>query len=337
MLRRSCLLFVLLSSLSMTSAAAAGGSCAALRGGGDVTTARLALADGRSIPRVGLGVYQSTPGAETYNAVKAALEFGYRHIDTAHLYQNENDVGRAVRDFLNEHADTGVSRSDIFITTKLWASMSGEPDDGFQHAIQSGLDSQRRLGTYIDLYLIHSPGWVNERLNAWRGMEELVSRGVAKSIGVSNYGVRHLEELVDAANIAPVVNQIELHPFLRHEDIVAFCQARDILLEAYSPLAKARRFGDVPRRPRVVVGEDCGEEDEGNAQDGEEGAPPTAAQVMLRWGLEKGFVVLPKSVNPKRIRENAELFSWQLSKTAMLELDQLGEGFSTGWDPTTWD
>ena len=269
-------------------------------------------------------MYQSSPGEETYGAVLEALSQGYRHIDTAHLYRNEIDVGRAVR-------DSGIPREEIFITTKLWAGFNGEPEDGYEHAIASGLASQEKLGTYIDLYLIHSPAWQNERINAWRGMEELQRRGVAKSIGVSNYGVHHLEELVGDPRTAvvPAVNQIELHVFLRPDDIVEACRERwGIVIEAYSPLAKARRFADVPVRP--VVAEQRGE----GAGDG---PLPSPAQVMLKWAVQKGFVVLPKSVNPKRIAENADLFGWELSSTAMEELDALGEGFSTGWDPTVWD
>lgn len=325
--RRLSLLPVLLfcgalSSMSAPRTSAAPSTCNAAAAGAceSVTTATLALNDGRSIPVVGLGVYQSRPGDETYNAVLSALSQGYRHIDTAHLYRNEIDVGRAVR-------DSGIPRDEIFITTKLWAGFNGEPEDGYEHAIASGLASQQKLGTHIDLYLIHSPAWQNERINAWRGMEELQRRGVAKSIGVSNYGVHHLEELIGdpRTEVVPAVNQIELHPFLRHDDIVEACRERwNIVIEAYSPLAKARRFGDVPVRSVV-------------ADRQEKTSLPSPAQVMLRWGLQHGFVVLPKSVNPKRIAENADLFGWELSSTAMGELDTLGEGFSTGWDPTVWD
>ena len=313
------LLVFLLARPAMSSSA---GTCAAgTEACESVATATLAMNDGRRIPVVGLGVYQSKPGEETYSAVREAIALGYRHIDTAHLYQNEVAVGRAVR-------DSGVPREDMFITTKLWAGFNGEPEDGYEHAIASGMESQRKLGTYIDLYLIHSPAWRRQRVNAWRGMEELQRRGVAKSIGVSNYGVHHLDELIGDARteVVPAVNQIEQHVFLRHDGIVKACRERNILIEAYSPLAKARRLGDVPIRPVVLETSVAGAK-----------APPSSAQIMLKWGLQKGFVVLPKSVNPKRIAENADLFGWALSDDAMAELDSLGEGFSTGWDPTIWD
>jgi diketogulonate reductase-like aldo/keto reductase len=324
------------SSCSPSSTCAASSNCAAAAALIGIA-ATLPLNDGRRIPAVGLGVYQSEPGQETYSAVLAALALGYRHIDTAHLYQNERDVGRAVR-------DSGVPRGDIFITTKLWAGFNGEPEDGYAHAIAAGLDSEKKLGTYIDLYLIHSPAWRRERVNAWLGLEELRRRGVAKSIGVSNYGVHHLEELLGDARteVVPAVNQIELHVFLRHDAIVAACRERGIVIEAYSPLAKARRLADVPVRPVLMEGAGAGDAEDGGGGgvgggDAVERAPPSAAQVMLKWGLQKGFVVLPKSVHPKRIAENADVFGWALSDEAMAELDALGDGFSTGWDPTVWD
>lgn len=295
---------------------------------GSVSDSRVTLNDGNSIPRVGLGVYQSTPGTETYEAVLAALKLGYRHIDTAHLYRNEVDVGRAVR-------DSGVPREDIFITTKLWAGMGGEPADGFHHAIQSGIESQEKLGTYIDLYLIHSPAWKTQRINAWLGMEELRKRGIVKSIGVSNYGVHHLEELIadSRTTVVPAVNQVEIHLFLQRSELVSACRDRwDIAVEAYSPLAKARRFGDVPQAIKMLRSAETGEAlpDNGSSK------YPTAAQIMLRWGLQKGFIILPKSVNPKRIAENADVFDWELASDTMTQLQSLDDGFNTGWDPTTW-
>eukprot|EP00948_MAST-09A_sp_MAST-9A-sp1_P002639 g2639.t1 len=277
---------------------------------GNVTTATLPLNDGTFIPRVALGVYQSAPGKTTYNAVLAALKLGYRHIDTAHLYGNEKDVGRAVR-------DSGIPRAEIYITTKLWPDMDGEPKSGYDAAIKAGLASQKRLGTYIDLYLIHSPVWEKERVNAWCGLQELVKRKVVRSIGVSNYGVHHLKELLadKRTTIVPAVNQIELHPFLRHDDIERFCASNKILIEAYSPLAKAKKFKDVPR---VKAGK-------------------TPAQIMLRWGLQRNYIILPKSVNTKRIEENSLLFDWSLSADAMKKLNSLDEYYTTGWDPTVWD
>jgi diketogulonate reductase-like aldo/keto reductase len=267
------------------------------------SNATVTLNNGAVIPQVGLGVWQS--GAATKKAVLAALAAGYRHIDTAAVYGNEAIVGAAI-------AESGVPRSELFVTTKLWNS-----DHGYDKALRAFDASLKRLRLqYVDLYLIHWP--VAElRLESWRALEQLASEQRARAIGVSNYLTAHLRELVPVAKILPAVNQIELTPFLQRADTVALCRELGIVLEAYSPLTHGQRLEhpallEVARR-----------------------AGRSAAQVLLRWGLQRGYVVLPKSVKPERIVENAALFDFSLDDAAMASLDQLEEGLVTGWDPAT--
>lgn len=266
--------------------------------------ARVELADGRSIPQLGLGVYQVAPGRETRQAVEAALAAGYRHVDTAAVYGNEADVGAAVR-------ASGLPREQVWITTKL-----GNRDQGARTTRSAFEASLARLGLdHVDLYLLH---WPHElRLESWRVLEELHDEGLARSIGVSNFLVRHLDELLAVARVRPAVNQIELSPFLyrTRRDTVDRCRAEGIALEAYSPLTKGVRLDDgTVRRFAEELGR-------------------TPAQVLIRWAVEKGFVVLPRSANPGRIAENAQISDFELGPERMDALDALDEGLTTGWDP----
>lgn len=264
----------------------------------------LILNSGASIPTVGLGVFQSQVGDETYHAVRSALKLGYRHVDTAQIYGNEADVGRAV-------ADSGLQRSEVFVTTKLWRAEWGAARA--REAIDSSL---RKLGmAYVDLLLLHCPGDPDLRAETWAVLEEAVKKGQAKSIGVSNFGIPHLERLMKSATITPAVNQIELSPFNQRVDVVQHCQSKGIALQAYSPLAKATKLGD----PRVV------------ALAAKRGITP--AQLLIRWSLQKGFIPLPKSVNPERQATNLDVFGFELSLEDVVELDKLEEGLVTGWDP----
>jgi diketogulonate reductase-like aldo/keto reductase len=265
---------------------------------------RVKLNNGVEIPLLGLGVFQASSGDETRNAVKWALEAGYRHIDTARIYGNEADVGAALK-------KSGVPREDVFVTTKLWNS-----DHGYDKTLRACDASLERLGlAYVDLYLVHWPV-AGPRLDTWRAMETLLADGKCRSIGVSNYMVRHLEELLGACKIAPAVNQVELSPFLHPQDLVQFCAAEGIVLEAYSPLTRGKRLG----HPAVTaVAKKVGR---------------TPAQVLIRWALQHGFVVLPKSVTRARIVENASVFDFALGADDMRTLDGLDEGLHTGWDPT---
>jgi diketogulonate reductase-like aldo/keto reductase len=266
---------------------------------------RAKLNDGKLIPVIGLGVYQSDPGEETYQTVLSALKLGYRHVDTARLYANEADVGKAVR-------DSGVPREEIFVTTKIWMD-----DQGYEATLREGRRSNELLGLgYIDLLILHCP--FEQRVASYQALEQLQKEGVVQSIGVSNFNVNHLEQLLAATKVVPAVNQIELHPFLQRREVVSFCKKHGIVLEAYSPLAKAKRMKD-PRLVEIAKSHRC-----------------TPAQVLLRWGLDQGFVILPKSTRPERQAENAALENVQLSAEAKELLTSMEEHLVTGWDPLTW-
>jgi len=271
------------------------------------------LNDGTTIPRVGLGVYRASP-QDTYTAVSEALRIGYRHIDTAQFYQNEADVGRAV-------ADSGLSRDDVWITSKIATPRLRE--NTASAVVASGQASVAELGTHIDLLLLHTPHTATppERLDWWRGMEQLRAAGVVRSIGVSNYGVHHMKELVDAhqaglISTLPSINQVEIHPFLLRDDIEAYASDNSIAIQAYSPLAKAARLND----PTVTAIA--------------EKHSVSPAQVMIRWSLQRGYIPLPKSVTPSRIASNIDVFDFELSDHDMGELNGLDSHMVTGWDPT---
>ena len=268
-------------------------------------TATVRLNNGVEIPRIGLGVYQSGRGAETRDAVREALRIGYRHVDTARIYGNEQDVGFAVR-------ESGLPRSEVFVTTKLW-----NDDQGYESALRAFEASLKRLGLeYVDLYLLHWPV-KRKRLESWRALERLLADGKVRSIGVSNFMVHHLDELLASAKIVPAVNQIELSPFLQQREVCAACEKNGIAVEAYSPLTRGSRL----RHPVIVQ----------IAQRIER----SPAQVLLRWGLQRGFIILPKSTHAERIAENAAVFDFALLREDMSRLDALEEGLVTGWDPRT--
>lgn len=269
----------------------------------NVTSATLPLRSGGAIPVVGLGVWQAARGATTREAVASALKLGYRHIDTAKIYGNEEDVGEGIR-------ASGVPREEVFVTTKLW-----NDDHGYEAAMRAFDASAKRLKLdYIDLYLIHWPV-SGKRAESWRALEKLKADGRAKHIGVSNYLVNHLNELFGTAKELPEVNQIEIHPFLQHRDTRALCAEKKIVVEAYSPLTRGRRLGDPTL---VAIAKEVGR---------------TPAQTILRWGVQHDLVVLPKSTRDARIAENGALFDFTLSDSAMRRLDSLDEGHATGWDP----
>lgn len=273
----------------------------------DVADATLPMLTGARIPQVGLGVWQSPRGETTREAVRAALRVGYRHVDTAMIYGNEADVGQGVR-------DGGVPRERVFVTTKLWNA-----DQGYDSALRAFDASLARLGLeYVDLYLLHWPV-AGKRLDSWRALERLHEDGRARAIGVSNFLVPHLEELLAHANVVPAVNQIELSPFLQRRDTVAFCRSKGIVVEAYSPLTRGKRLGEatVVATARAVQ--------------------RSPAQVLLRWGIQHGLVVLPKSTRAERIAENGALFDFTLNASAMAKLDALEQGLVTGWDPADQD
>lgn len=265
----------------------------------------VSLNNGVEIPRLGLGVYQTPTGGTTERAVAAAFEAGYRHVDTAMIYGNEVSVGGAVR-------SSGFPREEIFVTTKLWNA-----DHGYDQAIAACGQSLKRLGLeYLDLYLIH---WPVEglRRESWRALEDLLADGTCRAIGVSNYMRWHLDELLGDCRVPPAVNQIEFSPFLYQKDLLEFCHANAIRIESYSPLTKARRLDE----PLLAeIGDRYGK---------------SPAQILIRWALQRDTVVLPKSERPERIRENAEVFDFQLGHEEMNVLDGLDEGYRTSWDPSS--
>lgn len=265
---------------------------------------RIPLHDGHAIPALGLGVWQATPGRATREAVRYALQLGYRHVDTARIYGNEGDVGQALR-------ESGVPREEVFVVTKLW-----NQDHGLARARRAFDESLAALGLdYVDLFLIHWPV-ERRRLESWRALEALQREGRARSIGVSNYTIRHLDELLAAAEIPPAVNQVEFHPFLVQRELLACCRERGIVLTAYSPLAHGQGVDDPTL---VAIGARHGK---------------TAAQVMLRWALQHGAAVIPKSTRRERIRENALVFDFELTPEQMQRIDALDRGLRTCWDPT---
>ncbi len=266
-------------------------------------SSRITLQDGNSIPLFGLGVWAAQSGKETYDAVIHALETGYTHIDTAEMYGNEKDVGSAV-------IDSGLAREEIFITTKLWDSGMG-----YDHALNAFDASLRKLNLeYVDLYQIHWPE-KGSRQEIWSALERIKKEGRCHSIGVSNFAQKHLQELLTKGNERPVVNQIEMSPFLQQQTISSFCRKENIHLTGYCPLARGKRFND------PVL---CQVAEETNK---------TAAQVMIRWALQSGHTVIPKSVRPERIEENANVFDFNLSEDQMNMLNGLEEGLRFCPDP----
>ncbi|BFZ58283.1 hypothetical protein PYCC9005_005345 [Savitreella phatthalungensis] len=271
----------------------------------------LPLHDGGSIPQLGFGVYES-PAKVTRASVTAALEAGYRHIDSAQYYANECEVGEAVRSFV-ESSDGKVKREDIFVTTKILKSAADGDDDKTLAEIRKSNDAFN-LG-YIDLFLIHSPSCgPADRKVLWRVLSRAKKEGLVKHIGVSNYGVRHLEEIAGWVKSAeepditelPVINQIELHPYLQQPTITQWCANHKIVVEAYCPLTRGERMS---HKTLVRVGEETGW---------------SPAQVLLRWSLQRGFVPLPKSDTPSRIVSNADLFGKSpLTEAQMKEIDAL--------------
>jgi diketogulonate reductase-like aldo/keto reductase len=270
---------------------------------------RVELNQGHRIPVLGLGVFQTEPGPTTRQAVAWALAEGYRHIDTAAMYGNEADVGEAVR-------ASRLPREEVFVTTKLWHT-----DHGFEPAFRACEKSLERLGLgYIDLYLIHWPQAKSpdERTASWHALSKLLESGTCRSVGVSNYTVRHLEELARKSSLVPAVDQVEMHPFVYDPELVQYCRQRGIRIEAYSPLTRARNL-DHPVFREVATAH---------------GRSP--AQVLIRWGLQHAFIELPKSVHRERIHENAQVFDFALSAEEMARLDGLkGQGPRvTAWDPS---
>ncbi|RDW73530.1 aldo-keto reductase-5 [Coleophoma cylindrospora] len=275
----------------------------------------ITLNNGVRMPLIHLGVYM-TSGSECAKAVTAALENGYRAIDSAQWYENEAEVGGSIKKFLASEKGKGLQREDIWFTTKLKSNV------GYDATRKCIKESLRKSGMqWLDLYLLHSPyGGKAKRLECWRAVEDAIAEGEIRAGGVSNYGVKHLQELLDSKpKIKPAVNQIEVHPFNTRTDITSFCQQNDITVEAYAPLARAMRM----RHPQVVkLSKKYG---------------CTPAQLLVRWSLQHGYVPLPKSVKEKRIVENADIGGFEIEEEDVKALDACDEYLVTDWDPTDAD
>lgn len=274
-----------------------------------VVQQRVALRHGVEVPTLGLGVFRAGEGEGTRRAVRRALEVGYRHIDTAAIYRNEQEVGEAIRVWCEE---TGNPREAVFVTTKLW-----KDDMGFAEALEGFQRSQERLGLgVVDLFLLHWPV-PEKRLEAWRALEQLFSQGVCRAIGVSNFTIAHLTQLKEHATTLPHVNQVELHPFLPQPELVAWCRTHEIQTAAYSPLTKGRLLQE-PSLGQLA-----------------DRLKKTPAQLLIRWGLEQGHIVLPKSAHHERIAQNAAVYDFALGSEAHALLADLAkQTIRTAWDPT---
>jgi len=260
------------------------------------------LANGVNIPLLGFGTFQIPEGKATYEAVTNALEAGYRHIDTAEFYGNENSVGEAVR-------ASGINRSELFLTTKVWNN-----HHGYKEAFKAGEESLSRLKTdYIDLLLIHWPK--DKNCETWRALEDLYKKGLVKAIGVSNFKERHIEEILRTLEIMPMVNQIELHPLLSQEGLSSYCREKGIVVEAWSPMMRGR-VSEIPELNNLA-----------------EKYNKNAGQITLKWHMQKGRVILPRSTNPERIKGNSELFDFQLDDEEIAIIDRLNKGRRIGPDP----
>ncbi len=263
--------------------------------------------DGLSIPQVGLGVWQ-TPNETAAPAVRAAIEAGYRHIDTAAIYGNEEGVGEGIR-------SSGVDRKDIFLTTKLWNDAQG-----FDSTLKAFDESLKRLGTdYVDLYLIHWPAPSKDRyLDTWKAFVQLHSEGRAKSIGVSNFAAEHLNRIIGETGVTPVLNQIELHPDFQQRALRETHEALGIKTQSWSPLGQGKLLDN------AVIGKIAGKYGR------------TPAQVIIRWHIDAGLIVIPKSVTPSRIAENFKVFDFKLDADDLKQIDTLDTpGGRIGPDPVT--
>ncbi len=264
---------------------------------------KVKLHNGVEMPAIGLGVYKVEDGSQVEDTIQTALDLGYRLIDTASFYENEEGVGRAIR-------NSGLSRDEIFLTTKVWNS-----EQGYENTLKAFDESMERLGLdYLDLYLVHWPV-KGMYLETWRALESLYREGKVKAIGVSNFKIHHLEDLLSNSSEKPVINQVELHPLLSQVDLRKYCQENDIKVEAWSPLSRGR-FLDEPVLGKIA------------SRHGK-----TPAQIILKWHLQNQIIPIPKSVTPSRQRENADLFDFSLTQEEIAEIDALNKNQRFGADP----
>ena len=266
-----------------------------------------ALNNGVEMPYFGLGVYLSKDGQEVISAIKWAVEAGYRHIDTASVYKNEDGVGEGVK-------QSGMARKDLFLVSKVWNS-----DQGYDATLRAFDASLKRLDMdYLDLYLIHWPV-AGKYKETWKALEKIYADGRVRAIGVSNFMQHHLEDLLDDASVVPMVNQMEFHPFLVQQDLIDFCNKNTIQYEAWSPMMQGKIF------------------EMKEFQELSEKYSKSIAQIVLRWDLQKGVVTIPKSVKKERIEANANIFDFQLSEEDVALLDAMHRSQRFGPDPDNFD
>jgi methylglyoxal/glyoxal reductase len=268
---------------------------------------KVKLSNGLEMPYLGLGVYKTQDGPEVINSVKYAFEAGYRHVDTAAMYMNEKGVGTAVK-------ESNLPREALFITSKLW-----NDNHGFEPALKAYDESLKKLGTdYLDLYLVHWP--VRDIFKeTWRAFEKIYKEGRVKAIGVSNFLVHQLEDLLRSAEITPMVNQVEFHPYSVQQELLDFCRLHDIQFEAWAPLMQGRIFNV------LLINELAKKYNR------------TAAQITLRWNLQKNVVTIPKSVKKENIISNSQLFDFELSAEDVLAIDGLDKSQRFGAHPDHFD
>ncbi len=269
------------------------------------------LNNGVKMPGFGLGVFKVEEGPELVEAVKAAIKNGYLSIDTAAIYENEEGVGEGIRQGLQE---TGLSREELFVTSKVWNS-----DLGYEETLKAYETSLQKLGLdYLDLYLIH---WPVERKykDAWRALETLYKDGKVKAIGVSNFQIHHLEDLLQDAEVKPVINQVEYHPRLTQKELRAYCEQQNIQLEAWSPLMQGELLDN------DVLSAIASKHNK------------STAQVILRWDVQNGVITIPKSTKEHRIIQNADIFDFELTSDEMKQIDALNQNHRVGPDPDNFD
>jgi methylglyoxal/glyoxal reductase len=264
---------------------------------------KVVLHNGVKMPAFGLGVYKVEEGSQIEETINTALDLGYRLIDTASFYKNEEGVGRAIRSSL-------IPREDLFITTKVWNS-----EQGYESTLKAFEDSIEKLGLeYLDLYLVHWPV-KGKYIETWRALEKLYREGKVRAIGVSNFKIHHLHDLLGRCSEKPAVNQVELHPLLSQQELRDYCQIHNIQMEAWSPLSRGRFLDEHVLRQIAA------------------GYGKTSAQIILRWHLQNHIIPIPKSVTPARLKENAEVFDFELSQEEMKVIDGLNKDQRFGADP----
>ncbi len=265
------------------------------------------LHNGVHMPYLGLGVYQADNDQEVINAIHWALETGYRHIDTASIYKNEEGVGKAID-------SSAIPREDIYVVSKVW-----NDDQGYENTLQAFDDSLKRLQLeYLDLYLIHWPV-AGKYVDTWKALEKLYKDKRIRAIGVSNFMQHHLEDLMEQTEIVPMVNQMEFHPYLVQQNLIDFCHQHKIQYEAWSPMMQGKIF-------ELPILDDLAKKYQ-----------KTVAQIVLRWDLQKEVITIPKSVKKERIKSNADLFDFELSEEDMKHIDSLDKNERIGPDPNNFD